>query len=217
MDWSNKRIIDLLNWESVKDLVLPRLISIENNRGLLNTVPYQEFLDVAEIFYMKIPLSKEESRAITVNRFHLEAWKIDEKELHRMAMYNMRMEETVFFDLAKFGQEIERERGNAIEFENPTYVLTIRNQGFGAARILDAQFLGRIAEELKDNLIILPTSVSEVLVLEEKKTDKEKYEIIRKMVRNINEEELPSKAVLSDNLYFFDRETWKISVIHRKE
>ena len=71
-------------------------------------------------------------------------------------------------------------------------------------------FLRDISDKLDSNLYIIPSSVHEVLVLSEKLGDDKKS--LQEMIRMVNETHLEPQDILSDSLYFYDRNDEKISI-----
>ena len=58
---------------------------------------------------------------------------------------------------------------------------------------------------------ILPSSVHEVLLLEE--TGNEDRCGLYRMVREVNEKNVPREEFLSDSVYYFDRKTGRIRIL----
>lgn len=91
------------------------------------------------------------------------------------------------------------------------YVLTNKIGINGAAVILYDNVLKMIAEELESDLIILPSSIHEVLVLAFRE-DSSMSEL-KDMVCSINKDEVPTVDILSDNVYRYSREDDKVYMI----
>lgn len=111
-------------------------------------------------------------------------------------------EVTAMFEAGQSG--IEHDNGNR---DLPVYVLTNRKGIYGAGCILYEGILKRISERLQSNLLIIPSSVHEVLLLPDSK-----YSIrdLEEMVCSINREAVEAKEVLSDRIYRYCRETERI-------
>ena len=91
------------------------------------------------------------------------------------------------------------------------YVLTNKIGINGAAVILYDNVLKMIAEELESDLIILPSSIHEVLVLVFRE-DSSMSEL-KDMVCSINKDEVPTVDILSDNVYRYSREDDKVYMV----
>ena len=59
------------------------------------------------------------------------------------------------------------------------------------------------ADKIGSDLIILPSSIHEVLILADNHTHE--YEMFRDMVRHVNAEDVPKEDILSDELYLYRR------------
>ena len=82
------------------------------------------------------------------------------------------------------------------------YVLTNNRFMFGASAILYPGLLRDVAERLQDDLLLLPSSVHEFLLLP--KRDHDPHEL-QKVVFTINRTQVPDKEVLSDSVYCYSR------------
>lgn len=95
--------------------------------------------------------------------------------------------------------------------EYPLYVLSNRNGVKGAAVILYDGLLKEAAKGLGNDLLILPSSVHEVLVMAyDKEMD---FLSIRDMVEHINKVEVPVCDVRSNQIYRYKREKDQVSLI----
>ena len=84
--------------------------------------------------------------------------------------------------------------------EIPLYVLSNHINTNGAITMLYEGILRDFAAVLEHDLIILPSSI---------------HEVLKEMVRHINRTEVEKEEVLSDNVYRYSRKTDKISIAGR--
>ena len=82
------------------------------------------------------------------------------------------------------------------------YVLTTPRSFGGAAVLLRPDVLDAVRDQLKDDLVILPSSIHEVLVM--KKSEAPDIKDLEMMVREINQREVMSEDRLSDCVYQYD-------------
>ena len=75
---------------------------------------------------------------------------------------------------------------------------------------LDDESLEELSHKCDGNFYILPSSVHEVLVLSEKKAPCIKD--LRDMVYEVNSTQVLPEEILSDNVYYYDKETKSISI-----
>lgn len=94
------------------------------------------------------------------------------------------------------------------------YVLTNVGRICGAANLADTDLLQRFAEEQGSNLIILPSSIHELILIPEHGGEAgEKRLWFQAMVREVNETQVDAEDILSDSIYYFDRKEKKVSVL----
>ena len=93
----------------------------------------------------------------------------------------------------------------------PIYVLSNTYGINGAAVLLYPEELEKMSEMLQKDLIILPSSVYEILVIEYGgHTDLATYQ---NMVRSVNRESVPDEDILSDNIYLYRREAKTLEIV----
>ena len=63
---------------------------------------------------------------------------------------------------------------------------------------------------LKGNYYILPSSIHEVVVISEE--DSPGRERLRTMVENVNETQMEEEDILSNHIYYYDREQKKLQI-----
>ena len=191
---------DFGNWGSVRTRIFAKLINADMNRELLQRVPNRMFLDLAVVYYVKVQDFSDGSGTILVDDRHLQLWDADETMLYETALFNMETDGICFQGM----EEILLEAGRgSLPAPSGMYVLTNRTKLFGASELVRTDILSRIAEMLQDNLVILPSSIHEVIVLPEKEAPSEQE--AAEMVKAVNDSELAPDEILSDHVYRFDR------------
>ena len=192
---------DFQNWDKTKTHIFAKLINAQMNKELLEDVPHRILMDLAEVFYVKVYGNQMEGfGTILIRNEHKAFWKVDEATLHEAALVNMAADQTEFTSmenlLSHSSEELEFEGGGM-------YILTNSSKLFGASELLKKDILHNIAEKLQDNLIILPSSTHELIILSEKDAPSE--EKAADMVKDINATCLAPDEVLSDHVYRFYR------------
>lgn len=121
----------------------------------------------------------------------IKAAKIGEKEKEEL------LDEKWFDDLIA---QMSRDDGSR---KIPMYVLTNRQKLYGAACMLYPEVLKKIAEKLRQDFYVLPSSVHEViLVPANAETDQES---LREIVTDINRTQVAEDEVLADSVYYYTR------------
>ena len=93
----------------------------------------------------------------------------------------------------------------------PLYVLTNRERMFGASAMLYSEKIKELADELHLDLLILPSSLHELLLLPDDGTQENDF--YRQMVRTVNETQVDPEEILSFSLYRYSRERDRIEEI----
>ena len=94
----------------------------------------------------------------------------------------------------------KRETGLSVQL----YLLTNQRGYNGATAIFYEGVLKEFAERVGKDLIILPSSIHEVLLIPDDGTSS--YEMLSALVREVNRSEVPRRDQLSDHIYRYLRE-----------
>ncbi len=215
MKWAES--FNLHNLGNFKHLIRFKLVNYDANKEELDERPYIRYLDLAIVFYIAIDSNPDGVMTTKIFNYNLADWKITKEELFEIARQNMEREFPVCVDTLKdvllsgileHGEEMNEEDVSLLKEmakEAPAlYVMTNRNQTFGASCMLYDSALEDFAESQESNLVILPSSIHEVLLLKQEKGMN--FESMREMVMDINRHEVPKEDILSDSVYLYD---WK--------
>ena len=211
-----------------KSRILYKLIHRESNQELLCEIPYVEWQDLAIVFYYAFEDECFGKATILIKNSHMAMWGIDVPALYETARTNMlriRPEEMLpigqlireFMEQKHCHNGRENDIGlpegidTAMERSTMMYVLSNRDRVFGASALLYSNSMKQLAGKLDKNLIILPSSVHEViLVPDDGMTEKEFY---KEMVREVNDTQVDPEERLSYNIYYYDRVLGKVSLL----
>lgn len=185
-----------------------KLVNKEKNEELLKDVPYVEFQDLALIFISIVKNFRTEFATILIHNQHLALWNIDVETLYRIALENTpRLLPYKFENLDHLIFEEEYESLSELHQFN-MYILTNKLKIHGASCIAYPNLLKRISDFLEDNLILIPSSIHEILIIPESLT-KAEYSMndFKMMISEVNETALTDDELLSDHAYIYDRKT----------
>ena len=175
------------DYDAVKKRLFVRLSNLSENRSLLEQMPHRTIDDMALTYHILSGLGPHDMWCAAVSNDLLESFGISEDRLYEDAMENSpvilpaRMEEI----------------GNSFN-----YILTNFIRINGASVILYPGVLAEAAEELGDDIIIIPTSVNEVFLLPQHSVpDIRKLEQTHRLV---NLTQNPPGESLSDHIYRYD-------------
>ncbi|WP_143469263.1 DUF5688 family protein [Lachnoclostridium sp. An14] len=198
-------------YEAVKERLAFRLIPQRGNERLLEIAAHIRFLDLAILFYFTLEAEDRRYAMITIGREQMEAWNMEPEELFQTARRNCRRNMPPEFGL--LWEQIAKMTGSRAvpEAISPIYILSNADLFYGAACILYEGVLREIALQLGSDLLILPSSVHEVLIVPDE-SEWEKSEL-EWMVRGINREVVAEEDRLSDQIYRYSLKTGQLEGI----
>lgn len=199
------------SFDRVKDRICFRLIGQEKNEELLRDIPHIRYLDLAVCFYYPCQDDGIGSGSILIHNPHMEMWGTNAAELYDLAERNT---PRIFPWECKSITEILSgimDTGNEEDVEDmvPMKVLTNTKRLYGDACILYPGVLETLAEREGHSLYILPSSLHEILLLPDAGLCADG---LREMVAAVNNTQLAPEDVLSDSVYYYDREKRQVRV-----
>lgn len=197
-------------YEKVKDRIFVTVQNAERNRDFLKDVPHEIREDLALVYRIDIQMPDGQSGSAVITDRFLAMWGIDEKTLSETAWSNMHNHFTPVFSpmenvLSELGCDEFQEAAEYVEL----YVLTKRGNNYGAAYMFDRDVMNRIAESLGSDIVVIPSSIHEVLLT--KMDDHMDLEALEKIVWDVNRTQLHETEILSDSVYRYSRETQTLS------
>lgn len=221
------------DYEMVKNRIMVKLVNREKNQELLGQIPFVPFLNLALVFYYSMVNEFFGNGSILIYQEHLKTWNVDVETLYQNALENTKQKlgcqilnmrdvvttlwqeqieenrkensEIFFKDMEILVEEVEQALEESAS--DNMYVLTNMNKYNGAVCMLYGEFLHSLAQELRKNLYILPSSIHEVILVPD--TGREDAEQLGAMVAEVNATQLEPEEVLSDNVYYYDRDAQK--------
>lgn len=206
------------DFKNLKDKVFYKLVNYERNREVLKNIPYVSYLDLAVTFYVMVGQNENGQFMAQIENRHMESWGADINTLYALAEENTpRLFPCNLENMPDIMEKIAREhmediykkgaiKGMGLAQEmNPLYVLSNNSGVYGASAILYKDVLKDFSDSLKKDLVILPSSIHETLLIPyDKSMDMEE---LKEMVSTINKQEVQESDVLSDNVYVYKRES----------
>lgn len=189
--------------------IVMRLVSYKRNEELLREVPYFRYQDLAILFYCMILADSQNQASILIHNEHLHMWKITKDDLYHAARQNTpKLLPSQMTPL----NTILRESGNipANESEDytiPIYVLSNQYRTNGAAVLLYDGLLSKTADLFQKDLVILPSSIHEILIIPVDSIDETDLNRYNLMIQDVNETQLSDDEILSDHAYYYSRAT----------
>lgn len=205
-----------MNWESVKDRIMYKLINYDRNRELLKEVPYRKMLDLAVVYEHFLDTDDNRSASILIRNDHMEAWGVTADELYAAASknspelmgYRLCSIEEIVRDIYGIRVDSLPDSGKPEKNTMPMYVLTNEHKFHGAGCILYGNLLKEIADKWGCDICIIPSSIHETLLIPMSAAGS--CAVTSQMVREVNQTQVSPEEILSDHVYQFNRETGEI-------
>ena len=197
---------ELRDFDAVRGRIAYKLIHAAKNKVLLSHIPHIPYLDLAIVFYLILTDNEEGQMTTLVHSDHLALWDISLEEIGILAEENTpRILPYHISSIESTLNQLEME--DIVETEAlpsvALYVLTNSRGINGAACMLYPRVLKEFAESLGEDLIILPSSIHEVLLTPSNVSLPP--EELNEMVQAINQSDVPAEDRLSDHIYYFSR------------
>lgn len=216
----------LSNFESMRSKVMMKLIHTASNKELLTQVPHIPYLDLSIVFYLFLERNEAGQMTSLIHHCHRKSWNVSEQDLLRLAIHNtphsfpsqIRSMTELLKDIALQNlDDTPDEKDLDLLFSEeeettPLYILTNESGIYGAVCMLYRNVLKNFADRMNRDLIIIPSSVHEVLLTP--LSEDVSYEELNDMVVTINQTEVQPEDQLSNHVYRYDRKSGRISIPH---
>lgn len=214
----------LLDLDYLKDKIIYRLIHTQSNPELLKDRPSLPCHDLSIVFYLFLDQNDHCSMTSPVTNYQMDHWKLTPEELYRIASINtphlfppcLHAMDQVIGHLIRSTEGSSSTDSQSTEFpdlpDTPSlYILTNDTGTYGASVLLYPNILRNFAQLLGRDLVILPSSIHEVLLLPYE--DGQDLSDMCSMVTFINQTEVPLEDQLSNHVYLYSRETDSVQMI----
>ena len=196
------------DFNKAKSRIIMKLVNTEKNKKLLEQVPNIPFYDLSIIFLVEVSQAIQEHATILIYNQHLKLWDVTVEELYNLAMENTpRQLQPRLEDLHDVFEFIT---GESLPFLEELNIKILSNH----LKIHGAypELLKEIYDIFEDNVIIIPSSVHEVLIIPEKNIP-EGYSLhyLSEMVKCVNKTDLTNDIILSDHVYRFNGKELEIA------
>lgn len=199
----------------VRTHVFMTLVNKEKNAELLADAPHKDFYDLSVEYRIRVNIGDESEGvgSILIKNNILDMSGVKADELHDLAMKNTR---------ANFGVTVRTMRDVMVSMMGedaamflppedemlPMYIISNDNNINGAVNILYDDALAQISERVGGDLVVLPSSVHEVICVP---VDVSSVEDLTAMVQSVNAGQVAPEEQLSDNVYMYDAEEHLLS------
>lgn len=194
-----------VSYDEARDRLFTRVCSYERNREALKNVPFIRIADMAMTFHLLVRNDDGISSAVITKEL-TESWKITKETLAADAIRQSPVTiPPAFMPLmgTLFGELTPRPLNELPEHLSEAVVVTNREGIYGASALFCPGVLRTMAESFGGDLVILPSSIHEMILLPAGGSD---FTRLREMVSSINLTQVPEEDRLTDNVYIYDAE-----------
>lgn len=208
------------DYETIKKGLTVYVRNAQENANFLENCPHEIRENLALVYGFCVLVDGENSGGAIINYDRLKCLGVSEEQLKRDAWENMKQSNPPCFlelqdMLAKmyFDESGDIKAGGLEHLEDVDpnammYVLTNSNRVNGAVYMCDEEVMSLIAEKLGSDLIVIPSSIHETIILKE--TENMSVRELNAMVEAVNAEAVDPQERLGNFVYRFDREAQRL-------
>ena len=200
------------DYQNAQNRIVMKLINAKRNEDLLKQVPHIKIYDLAIIFLCTVSEFSNDYATIMVHNSHLKLWNVTVDEIYQQAQTNsLRILPPRLDNLHDVFEHITCESLAFLE-ELEILILTNYLRIHGATCMVYPNLLDEIAQIYNDDLIILPSSIHEVLIFPKGNvTSKYTLSYFNEIVQEVNETQLMDVEILSDHAYLYHLDSKEIT------
>ncbi len=211
-----KYMDDIIHTKVRKDKIVSQLVNTEQNKELLKDMPHRKWKEFSIVYRCILAIDREGRvlASLPISKSIARQIDLTEVELFAITMENMREHYPVRIErmdklICRFhDQSVFSEKD--LEKAKRWYIITNSLGWHGATSILDSERLHQLAMEVGSNLYLMPTSTHEFTAISVEDFDLERN---RNYTRENNLESIELEDRISNDIYLYDREKRKMSMI----
>jgi hypothetical protein len=226
-------VSNVINFDSIKDNIVPKLVNAEMNAEELAGRPHEMVDDLAVVYTVIVQNNDEGRASMPLTNELFEKYGISQEELHSVAMANMEnfekptfksmhdtMVDVMLGDMtASFGGDEEAARAYIEEMLPPEEVqmFVVSNEAKlnGAASMLDDKLMDQVTEQLGEDFFVIPSSIHECIVIPNDGSIN--VEDMTQMIQEVNATQVLPQERLSDHAYMYDSDQHQLVRADRSE
>lgn len=191
------------DFEQIKKHLCLKLVSRRSNEQLLHDTPFIGYYDLALVcIYFHADQETDTTSNILIKNQHLALWNITKAALFKYSGHNSpHLMHPCIHPMNEVLQKLTDLHNDCLPFNN-MYVLTNEYRYFGAVCMTFPDVLAQFAEKIQSDLILIPSSVHEIIILPAHGNVPEN---LNEIIISINNERVLPSERLSDHYYFYDR------------
>ncbi len=194
---------------NVNEIAKPENLRIAiANKGNAGTDLTREFLDLEAYVYCNVGEFGDGFGSFKVTKTNVKMFGLSEDELFKVALLNSKSE-TKTWTMFEMLTELMGGCPEFLEDDGRMWVLSNKSRIRGASVMLDTEALESVANKVESDLLVLPSSIHEVIVVPASMGDAREF---GEMVREVNRTEVEAVDRLSDTVYHFNRATKELTI-----
>lgn len=207
-----------VTFDEVKDKIV--YVLMQKNEGFAEALPHVDYLDMMIVFYQSVgdkgylPINYAYMKMLGVNEQNLLS--VASENTPKLLGYKVRGIMSVIDECmgVDHGTDLEIDEFLKQFYESiPLYVVSNKVSYNGAAVLLYPELMKAISNKLNSSLYIIPSSRHEIIVVKSTESYKIDTSSLRDLIVDVNTTSLEPEDKLSDSLYYYDRETDKITIV----
>ena len=183
------RADSLEHFSDLRSRIMFRMIHTASNQVLLKDLPHLPYLDLSIVFFLSLERNEAGQMTALIHQEHIRRWNVTVQDLWEAASHNTPLE---------YPAQIQSMASNS-------------NGLYGASCMIYQNVLKDFADHLQADLILLPSSVHEVLLTPN--LPETSYEDLSSMVTSINRQEVSPEEPLSNQVYLFSRKEGTLKIV----
>ncbi|MCQ2544972.1 MAG: DUF5688 family protein [Clostridia bacterium] len=198
-------IDNLLDIKTQKENIIPNIINSEMNGELLKDTPHMDVLDMSVIYriMMKSPRGGYDSCVVTHSV--LEELGIDQRELHELAMNNMK--KVLPLEINRISRTDDKQA--RLDVPDSFTFVSSKQRLYGASYMLLEDLMKELCDELKSSRIfVIPFNINEICVTA---SDDVFLDNLLDILYQSNIETDSTREYLSNAIYCFDSDRGALS------
>lgn len=192
-------------YEEIRNRLMFQIVSTEDNKGILSTLPHVELEDMSVVFRVDFGAYPDGNTTMLVTNEMMDLYGITTDRLYQNTKKIAPLTHPAIVKrLDVMMNELSGGMFPEEEDEDcPMYVVSTECRSYGAAAILYPGILEQISEELETDFFLLPSSLHEMILVKDEGAFG--AEGLAQMVRDINASEINREDKLTDSVYYYKR------------
>lgn len=214
---------DLHDYEKIRSALFIRLLNLEKNRETLKHGIYRVIGDIAMVLYLRMGSLNGVITSLKVRKEMVTGWGQNCEEVFEKALENtysltppriFKLEKMIFNPDYNGDDFMDVQSDFQLDSEDIGNCLSTSERINGAVAVFLPGVAERLAELIGGGYWILFTSIHEVMIHAEETAEPEE---LRRILRETIEESTPEEDFLTYNIYRYDKENGKISMVELDE